>query len=916
VRLRTRGAPVSAALALLLGLGLGIWSPAHARFTASLNGLLFFVADDGTSGLELWKSDGTETGTVRVKDIRPGPDGSNPTDLTVAGSTLFFVADDGVSGQELWTSDGTEDGTLRVKDIRTVPDVGGEIGSLPQDLTPMNGLLFFVANDGESGKELWKSDGTEAGTERVKDIRPGAPFGVPFGESVLGVANGTLFFMATDGFNDQLWTSDGTETGTALVRNVGVPGGFGSGLCGHFEKTFTAVGSTLFFVSRDDATGCELWKSDGTAAGTVRVKDIEAGAGGSSPRDLTNVNGTLFFTANSDELWTSDGTEEGTVQINLPGFTQVRRGSLAAVGSTVFFIGSGELWKSDGTEAGTARVKDINPGSGDSSFWVFPSKTAHDGKLFFAANDGASGFELWKSDGTEDGTVRVKDVRAGAGSSYPRALTPVNPLFFVADTQPVSAGGFEQLGGKELWKSDGTVAGTVRVKTLEQGYIRTGVLVFHKRLDAWYGSVSTVTTPVLDRLELTTHIPDFLGGSIVSTYPDPRVTSEIKDWVDTFDGFSWVFTPSEDLDAEQSQRDAFAAAVAGLGPGDLIFGPPVERGMVSYEVEGFDLSGDSLLVLAEVTYRELNATFVCPGPECLDHFLCYKAKATKGSICSTEAPPERVGAPCEAEQDCGGLTDETAWCVPNAFAKGLHVLLEDRFETKAFEVKKPVGLCAPADKNGEGRLDPATHLRRYQIKEAKRSCAETAPMNVGQACAAEADCGGAAGTRHCQATAKHEKQTSVQVDNQFGTVFLDTVKPDRLLVPAAKALEGPVAPPDPGTHGVDHVKCYKVKITPGSHRFTPIEGVAVADQFTGETPKRFDLKKPVRLCTPAKKNQEGIKNPTAHLLCYQAKPAKGEPKHTAVKGIFVSDQFGPQQLDTVKEDEFCVPSTMTVDGGE
>src|SRR5262249_5059384 len=145
---------------------------------------------DGVSGAELWESDGTEAGTVLVKDIRNGVAGSfnesAPGFLTDVNGTLFFSADDGLRGIELWKSDGTEAGTVWVKDINP-----GEAQSYPWHLTNVNGTLFFAARDGTSGEELWKSNGTGAGTVRVKDIFIGAASASP---SWLTNVNGTLFF--------------------------------------------------------------------------------------------------------------------------------------------------------------------------------------------------------------------------------------------------------------------------------------------------------------------------------------------------------------------------------------------------------------------------------------------------------------------------------------------------------------------------------------------------------------------------------------------------------------------------------------------------------------------------------------------------------------------------------------------------
>jgi ELWxxDGT repeat protein len=103
-----------------------------------------------------------------VKDINPTGSG-NPKDLVNVNGVFYFTADDGINGVELWKSDGTESGTSIVKDI-----VLGSISSFPHTLTNVNGLLFFICNDGIHGPELWRSDGTNSGTFLVKDINPGA----------------------------------------------------------------------------------------------------------------------------------------------------------------------------------------------------------------------------------------------------------------------------------------------------------------------------------------------------------------------------------------------------------------------------------------------------------------------------------------------------------------------------------------------------------------------------------------------------------------------------------------------------------------------------------------------------------------------------------------------------------------------
>jgi ELWxxDGT repeat protein len=223
--------------------------------------------------------------------------------LTNINGVLYFTANDGVNGYELWKSDGTAAGTVLVKDIWA-----GSSSSYALNLASVNGTLYFRANDGVNGYELWKSDGTAAGTVLVKDIRAGS-----FGSDVSNLAsvNGILYFRATDGVNGyELWKSDGTAAGTVLVKDIRA-GSSSSGI-----SRLASVNGILYFTANDGVNGSELWKSDGTAAGTVLVKDIQAGSSNSGVLNLTSVNGTLYFTAddgvNGRKIWTTDGTSENT----------------------------------------------------------------------------------------------------------------------------------------------------------------------------------------------------------------------------------------------------------------------------------------------------------------------------------------------------------------------------------------------------------------------------------------------------------------------------------------------------------------------------------------------------------------------------------------------------------------------------
>lgn len=388
--------------------------------------------------------------------------------MVVLGNRICFSGFSLESGQELWCSDGTAAGTVMVKDIQP-----GEEWSSPYDLVNFGGTLYFVADDGVHGRELWRSDGTANGTLMVKDINPGSASALGRLEDQdeyigrLTVSGNYLFFAAADCDNHyQLWRSDGTAAGT-----VPMPGFANTG-----AGNFADVNGTLFFIARDSTHGAELWKTNGTAAGTGLVKDMVPGPDWGDALYFTSVGGTLFFSLYADiddtsgfHLWRSDGTAAGTTMI-LNTQEPLEPEMLTNVNGTLFFVAQDdehghELWRSDGTAAGTRRVADIFPGpeSAFENLHSFPSPAAALGNtLFFVANDGHRlfGTELWRSDGTVAGTsslgVSMSPGRSGIGiSSYLQEFTACNGTLFF------TRAGDQQL---ELWRSDGTIRNTVLLK--------------------------------------------------------------------------------------------------------------------------------------------------------------------------------------------------------------------------------------------------------------------------------------------------------------------------------------------------------------------------------------------------------------------------------------------------------------------
>lgn len=373
-----------------------------------------------------------------VYDFQPSDGDSRIDDLTVVGATVYFTASDAIHGAELWKSDGTAAGTEIVKDIQP-----GPAGSFPSQLTHVNGTLYFRANG-----RLWKTDGS---LQRTVPIHSQAGDG-PLSPGELTALDGTLYFRAFDGLHGmELWRSDGTPSGTFRVRDLH------PGLSDSNPREFTVLGRRMYFISSLGASRYALFRSDGTETGTVLVKTINSGLRGTPPSKLVTVEDALYFTSfdvrNGARLWKSDGTEAGTVAV-AAGFTDVQSHSLDSVGDQLYFtafdpIHGWELWKSNGATAGTRIVRDIEPGSSGS----FPNKLMQsDGTLFFTAATTTSGRELWTTNGTANGTRLVRDINPGPESAAPDGLRDIGGVvLFAAD---------DGMHGMELWRSDATAEGT------------------------------------------------------------------------------------------------------------------------------------------------------------------------------------------------------------------------------------------------------------------------------------------------------------------------------------------------------------------------------------------------------------------------------------------------------------------------
>ncbi len=273
-------------------------------FIASIEeaGPIAYFAGGTSSHSGLWKTNGTEAGTVLVREFSSSTY-SLPYEMTMVNSTLFFTVY-GATGTELWKSDGTTAGTVLVRDIQP-----GKESSYPRDLVNFGGTLYFGAFRTANGSELWKSDGTSAGTVMVRDIVSGTGSSDPRELTVVG---NTLYFSAEP--------ATGASYSRAMVRQ---PQRFLSAISMRVPirpiRLLTNVNGTLYFAATTASQGTELWKSQGTSATTTLVREIVAGPGGANIEELFALGSTLYFSASASssgqELWKSDGTSAGTVLV-------------------------------------------------------------------------------------------------------------------------------------------------------------------------------------------------------------------------------------------------------------------------------------------------------------------------------------------------------------------------------------------------------------------------------------------------------------------------------------------------------------------------------------------------------------------------------------------------------------------------
>ncbi len=395
-----------------------------------MNGKVYYVFNDElTAKNGLYVTDGTSAGTYKITSDKVNVDGN----LIVGGNKIYFFASDGTNGKEPWVSDGTTAGTKMLKNIHsnTSDTDFGLINSI--FLSADANKAFFVANDGNTGNELWVTDGTTAGTVFVKDIFTGSQGSqIQVAPSAMGtnMKDGKLYFFAINGSGGfttngrEPWVSDGTDAGTFMLKDIN-PGFNGSSELANVKHFVEYKGKMYFFSIGTSLIPGGLFETDGTQEGTKLVYSTSI----YRIDEFIVYNNLLYFThSNGPSLYTTDGTTAGTkllatlpdAQLNNLGTCQ-----MVVVNNTLYLravsktFGS-ELFKLNESNQ-IVNVKDIWTGiSNGVSGNIYPDKKVlqvYDNKIWFLGSDGSSvgSMQVWNSNGTSNGTVALTPLNGDGG---------------------------------------------------------------------------------------------------------------------------------------------------------------------------------------------------------------------------------------------------------------------------------------------------------------------------------------------------------------------------------------------------------------------------------------------------------------------------------------------------------------------
>jgi|GEM_PF-7125851 len=411
---------------------------------SAIGNRMFFTKTDGGISSS-WVSDGSTGGTV---EFLPYANIQAASGYTGFGGKVYCSVYDSVYGSEPGVTDGTGAGTSRLLDIKP-----GKKSSYPIFFKATVGKQLFMANDSVHGYELWATDGTTAGTEMIKEFATGTANGLESTTAIVATEyNGKIYFSANElsvGFSTELWYTDGTTAGTQKLLDINSTGSAS-------PSNFKVYNGKLYFTANDGIHGEELWVTDGTAANTHMVKDVSPSTDVIINSNFDILNNKLVFTVASESpptsltnysLWQTDGTDVGTVKLIDTLGSRSKVFNSNAYYSKLNTNNEYELWKTDGTLAGTQFITNVDTGNGKNPIRNFiPAGN----KLYFTTVSNDQNVilrwgNLWVTDGTLAGTslaVPYAALNLDEGPVYLSGdFAPFNgSLYFAGVLDPLNMG--------------------------------------------------------------------------------------------------------------------------------------------------------------------------------------------------------------------------------------------------------------------------------------------------------------------------------------------------------------------------------------------------------------------------------------------------------------------------------------------